>query len=219
MKTLDKIRKPHKGKSMPKKLAFTFLALLFGFALGIFAKFLDLHQTPSWLWFFDIRGFFDLLLPWIFTALVFAVFSKTPLRAAINVLAFFVGMLVGYYLYCAVFAGFLPDFSYLSVWIVLTVISPLLAAVCWYGRGRGPAAIIISALVIAYFILQTFSIAADLSYFDLNSFSRYSIFPVLLLIGSIGVLFRKPLQSLISVLAAAAIAYIYILLPFSIPYV
>lgn len=219
MKTLDKIRRPHGGKSMPKKLAFTFLALLLGFALGVFAKFLDLHQTPSWLWFFDIGNFFGLLLPWAFTALVLAVFSKTPLRAAINVFVFFVGMLLGYYIYCAIFAGFLPDFSYLSVWIVFTIISPLLAAICWYGRGRGTAAIIISALIIAYFILQAFSIAPDLSYFDLNSFSRYSIFPVLFLLGSIGVLFRKPLQSLISVLAAAAFAYIYILLPFSIPYV
>ena len=219
MKTLDKIRRPHDGKSMPKKLAFTFLALLFGFALGVFAKFLDLHQMPSWLWFFDIRNFFGYVFPWAFIALVLAVFSKTPLRAAINVFVFFVGMLLGYYIYCAIFAHFLPDFSYLSIWIILTIISPLLAAICWYGRGRGAAAIIISAVIIAYFILQAFIIAPDLSYFELSYFSEFSIFPLLLLLGSIGVLFRKPLQSLISVLAAAAIAYIYILLPFSIPYI
>ena len=121
MKTLNKIRHSRPAKSLPQKLAFSFLALLFGFGLGVFAKFLDglsADQIPQWLSFFDIRNFFGLPLPWVFTTLVLVLFSRTPLRAAINAFCFLSGMLLGYYLYCAVFAGFLPDWSYLSVWLI-----------------------------------------------------------------------------------------------------
>ena len=73
MKTLNKIRHSRPAKSLPQKLAFSFLALLFGFGLGVFAKFLDglsADQIPQWLSFFDIRNFFGLPLPWVFTTLV-----------------------------------------------------------------------------------------------------------------------------------------------------
>ena len=206
---------------MPQKLAFTFLALLLGFALGVFAKLLDTtaaNEMPQWLSAFDIRSFFGLPLPWVFTALVLAVFSRTPLRAAVNAFFFFAGMLLGYYLYCAVFAGFLPDWSCLSVWLVLTLISPLLALICWYGRGTGSIAAVIAALIIAYFFLKAFTMNTDFSNFQIYGFPRYSFVPVVFLAAAVGVLWRKPLQTLFSVLLGAAFAYIYLLLPFHISY-
>lgn len=215
---LNKIRHPKKGGSMPKKLAFSFLALLFGFGLGVLSKFLDtvpINEMPGFLAAVDIANFFGLVLPWAFIALVLAVFSKTPLRAAVNVFCFFAGMLIGYYLYCGVFAGFLPDWSYLSVWLILTAVSPLLAAICWYARGKGAAAVIISSFIIAYFFLQAFTFTPDFYGFGLNW--RYGILPLLLLLAAVGVLLRYPLQSLIAVAAGFGIAYIYILLPFSVP--
>ncbi len=222
MKTLNKIRHSRPAKSLPQKLAFSFLALLFGFGLGVFAKFLDglsADQIPQWLSFFDIRNFFGLPLPWVFTTLVLVLFSRTPLRAAINAFCFLSGMLLGYYLYCAVFAGFLPDWSYLSVWLILTAVSPVLALICWYGRGTGAAATIIAALILAYFFLQAFTMNNDFSNFSIYDFPRYSYAPVVFLAAAVGILWRKPLQTLLSLLGGAAIAYIYLLLPFSIPYI
>ena len=198
MKTLNKIRHSRPAKSLPQKLAFSFLALLFGFGLGVFAKFLDglsADQIPQWLSFFDIRNFFGLPLPWVFTTLVLVLFSRTPLRAAI------------------------PDWSYLSVWLILTAVSPVLALICWYGRGTGAAATIIAALILAYFFLQAFTMNNDFSNFSIYYFPRYSYAPVVFLAAAVGILWRKPLQTLLSLLGGAAIAYIYLLLPFSIPYI
>ena len=220
MKTLNKIRNARPARSVLQKLAFSFLALLFGFGLGIFAKFLDglsADQIPQWLSFFDIRNFFGLTLPWVFTALVLVLFSRTPLRAAVNAFCFFAGMLLGYYLYCAIFAGFLPDWSYLSVWLIMTAVSPVLALICWYGRGTGVAATIIAALILAFFFLKAFTMNNDFSNFSIYEFPRYSVVPVVFLVAAVGILWRRPLQSLISVLGGAFLAYFYILLPFSIP--
>ena len=67
---------------------------------------------------------------------------------SINVFAFFVGMVASYYLYSNYIAGFFPR-SYAVVWFGFTSISPLLAFICWYTKGKGKVAFILSALILA----------------------------------------------------------------------
>lgn len=218
MKTLNKIRAPHKGSSLTKKVTFSLLCALLGFALGIFSKFLDCtpsNAMPKIVVDFDITNFFGRIAIWAFIAMIISVFSKTPLRAAINAPCFFAGMLIGYCLYSYFVAGFMPDRSYLFTWLFLTAISSVLAVICWYAKGYGTAATILSALIIAYFILQAFSFAADFSYFGLS----YQGLEILLLIASIAVLFKKPKQTIFSVLLAIFLSYFIVLLPFSIPFI
>ena len=105
------------------------------------------------------------------------------------------------------------------MWLILTAVSPVLALICWYGRGTGAAAAIIAALILAYFFLQAFTMNNDFSNFSIYGFPRYSYAPVVFLAAAVGILWRKPLQTLLSLLGGAAIAYIYLLLPFSIPYI
>lgn len=220
MKTLDKIRRHHPGHSLPQKLAFTFLIVLLGFGMGVLAKFLDgvaVNDMPSWLRPLDLGNFFSLVAPWAFAGLLISLFSRTPIRAAINAFGFYCGMLIGYYLYCGVFAHFLPDLSYLSIWLLLTLISPLLAMIFWYGRGRGTVAGFIAAVAIAYFFLQAFRFTPTFEGFA--PYWNYSFLPLLLLAGAIGALWTKPLQILFSTLGGFALAYIYVLLPFSVPLV
>ena len=137
--------------------------------------------------------------PWIFIAVCLAVFSKSPLKAGINVFAFFVGMLIGYYVWTSVFAGFYPDIPYLMRWLILAVVSPFLAFLIWYARGRGALAIGISSVLIAIFCCFAF----NLNFADF----RILYFPEFILwLASIGILFKDVKQSAFSLLISIPVA-------------
>ena len=88
MNMLNKIRKSHPQKSTPKKLAFTFLALLAGFGLAILTELfsgMSARVLPQWLESVNIRNLFATLMPWALGTLIISLFSRTPIRAAINV--------------------------------------------------------------------------------------------------------------------------------------
>lgn len=91
LKILNKTRKVSGKMSVPKQIMTTFFALLFGGGMGIVAKFLDLNRLPSFLDWLDLSNFLGRTAPWIFIAVCLAVFSKSPLKAGINVFAFFCG--------------------------------------------------------------------------------------------------------------------------------
>ena len=85
-----------------------------------------------------------------------AIYSRSSIRASLNVLVFFVGMVSSYYLYSNFVAGFFPK-SYAMIWVGLTFISPLLAFICWYTKGISKVSFILSAVIIAIFsILHLF---------------------------------------------------------------
>ena len=220
MNMLNKIRKSHPQKSTPKKLAFTFLALLAGFGLGILTELfsgMSARVLPQWLESVNIRNFFATLMPWALGTLIISLFSRTPIRAAINVFTFSCGLILGCCVYLGVFVHILPDWSHLSYIVILTAISPLIAAVCWYGRGVGTVAGFVAAFILAYWFLQAFHFTPTFQGFGVNF--TYGVLPLIFLAAAIGMLWRKPLQILFSTIGGFLIAYIYILLPFSIPYV
>lgn len=207
VKFLDKTRKVSGKVSVQKQIVTTFLILLLGFGLGVFAKFLDgvpSNKLPLFLEWLDITNFFGRFAVWEFVAVAVAVFSKSPLKAGINVFSFFIGMLFGYYLYCRIFAGFYPDASYLVMWLVYTVISPFLAFVCWYARGRGAVAIGISAVLIAIFCNMAFTL-------NPQDFHVTYWLEFVLWLASIGILYRNIKQTglsfLISIPVALALEY------------
>lgn len=215
MKALNKIRAPHKGTSLNKKIIFSLLNALLGFALGVYSGFLE--RLPSDLpeIFYIFYMLFGRIVFWAFITMVIYVFSKTPFRAAINAFCIFAGMLIGYFIYSFFIAGFLPESSELIMYGALIVISPVVAVLCWYAKGRGTVSTIISAFIISYFISQTFSFAGDFSYFEITK----QVSEIILLPASIVVLYRRPKQTIISVIAAAFISYFIVLLPFSIPFI
>lgn len=199
LKILNKTRKVSGKMSVPKQIMTTFFALLFGGGMGIVAKFLDLNRLPSFLNWLDLSNFLGRTAPWIFIAVCLAVFSKSPLKAGINVFAFFVGMLIGYYVWTRIFAGFYPDVPYLMRWLILAVVSPFLAFLVWYARGGGPLAIGISSVLIAIFCCLAFNL----------NFSDFRIvyFPEFILwLASIGILFKNVKQSAFSLLISIPVA-------------
>lgn len=205
---------------MPKKLAITFAALLAGFGLGILTEVfsgMSARVLPQWLEAVNIRNFFTTLMPWAFGTLIISLFSKTPLRAAINAITFSGGLLLGCCVYLGVFLHILPDWSNISYFVILTAVSPLIAAICWFGRGVGTVAGFVAAFILAYWFLQAFNFTRTFQGFGIDF--TYGVLPLILLAAAIGMLWRRPMQILFSTIGGFIIAYIYILLPFSIPYI
>ena len=69
---------------------------------------------------------------------------------------FFAGMVTSYYLYSNFVAGFFPK-SYAMIWGLFTLLSPVLAFFCWYAKGKGWIAFIISAGILGFIINSTLS--------------------------------------------------------------
>ena len=143
---------------MGRYIIHTMAILLSGIALGTFSKYLDCtasNELPHVLEYLDVRNFLGRFAIWLLLALCIAVYSHSPVRAAINVFVLFAGVVASYYLYSQFVAGFFPK-SYSLVWIGFTAISPLLAILCWHAKGKGKISLGISALIIAFLFNASF---------------------------------------------------------------
>ena len=135
---LDNIRRKRKT-ALSKQIIYTAGILLLGIALDVFSKFLDCtpgNELPAFFEYLDVRNFLGRFAIWLLLGLCIAIYSASPLRAAVNVFTFFTGMVASYYAYSKWIAGFFPQ-SYALIWVGFTVISLFLAWICWYAKGKG----------------------------------------------------------------------------------
>lgn len=108
-KFLNKIRSIENEIPITRKIINTILILCFGIVLGTFAKFLDTtaSNTLSFIFeYLDISNFWGRFAIWLLIALYIAIYSHSSIRASLNVLVFFIGMVSSYYLYSYFVAGF-----------------------------------------------------------------------------------------------------------------
>ena len=198
---LNKVRESKKDDNLKKKIIITILIFVIGIILGIFSKYIDnLESTNSIIDKLDLRNILSGISIWFLIALSISVFSKNPIRAAINVFVFFIGMTVSYHLYTIIFSGFNPK-NYMMIWYTLTILSPLLAFICFYARSNHWLSIIIASFIIGIMITTCFSIG--MWYFDIKS-----IIETLIFIGTIIILYVKPKNSIISLIGGLIIAFI-----------
>lgn len=190
MKTyLDRIRKPV-SLSIGAKIKYSCFILILGIVMGIVSKMLDEtagNRLPLVLQSLDLRNFLSRMGFWMFCGICISVYSKSPLRAAANTLLFFAGMVGSYYWYTITVAGFFPK-TYMMLWIAMTLLSPLFAAVCWYAKGIHGISLCIASVIIAMMARQAF--AFGYWYFSV----RYGL-ELLLWIGTIPVLYVNPKQT------------------------
>ncbi len=204
-KDFKKIRIMNKSIKMKNKIINTFLIFLFGVILGIFSKWLDNLSIDDSVWWqhilgiLNLRNVFSLFGIWLFIAITISVFSKTSRRASINVLCFFLGMTVSYHLYTILFCGFNP-MKYMMIWYGFTLISPLLAYVCWYAKGKNKVSMIISSLILSVMFISSFHIG--IWYFDLKS-----IIDLLIFIGTVIVLYVNPKNTIYSLVISIILAF------------
>lgn len=180
-KFLNDIRSVGNPISVNRKIINTIIILSLGIALGTFSKFLDFRQAelPSVLMaidsVLDVHNFLGRFAIWVLIALCISIYSNSAIRASVNVFAFFVGMVASYYLYSNYIAGFFPR-SYAMIWFGFTAVSPLLAFVCWYARGKSKLAFILSALILA--VLFNMCFVYGFGYFSARSVLEVIVFSI-----------------------------------------
>lgn len=187
--------------------------LFLGICLGTFSKYLDYRQAelPYVLQIIDrtlnLHNFLGSFAPWMLIAVCIAVYSRTPVAAAIHVFLFFAGMVSSYYLYCNFVAGFFPK-SYAMIWAGLTILSPFLACICWYAKGKGTIALLLSAGIVSAFINTAF--AYGMFYISVSSWLNV----IVLLIGVL--VLRKPAKEMLTMIGAGIILAVILetLIPF-----
>ena len=178
---LNDIRCAENPISGNRKIINTIAAFFLGIALGIFSKFLDFRQAqlPGVLMAIDgaldIHNFLGRFAIWALIALCISVYSNSAIRASVNVFVFFLGMVTSYYLYSNYVAGFFPR-SYAMIWFGFTIISPFLAFICWYAKGKSKLAWMLSALILAVLFNMTF--VYGWGYFEARSILELAVFMI-----------------------------------------
>ena len=180
--------------------------------MGTFSKFLDCtpaNELPFIFEYLDITNFLGRFAIWVTIALCVSIYSNSSLRAAINVFVFFAGMVTSYYLYSKYVAGFFPR-SYAMIWIAFTMISPILAFICWYAKGKSNLALILSAMILAILFNMTF--VYGILYFDIRS-----ILELMTFVCAIVVLKRNTIKdTMLMFVLSCGIAFILnFVIPFS----
>ena len=213
-KFLNDIRSAENPISGNRKIINTIAILLLGIAFGTFSKFLDFRQAelPSVLMAIDgaldVHNFLGRFAIWVLIALCISIYSNSAIRASINVFVFFVGMVASYYLYSNYIAGFFPR-SYAMIWFGFTAVSPLLAFVCWYAKGKSRPAFMLSVLILAVLFNMTFV-------YGWGYFEARSVLELIVFIIGLTVLRRDTLKS--SVLMGTISIVLAFLLDMVIPF-
>ena len=213
-KFLNDIRSAENSISGNQKIINTIAVLFLGIALGTFSKFLDFRQAelPSVLMAvdgaLDVHNFLGRFAIWVLIALCISIYSNSATRASVNVFAFFAGMVASYYLYSNYVAGFFQR-SYAMIWFGFTMISPFLAFVCWYAKGKSKPAFVLSILILAVLFNLTFV-------YGWGYFEAYSVLELAVFIIGLTVLRRDTLRS--SVLMGTISIILAFLLDMIIPF-
>ena len=192
-KFLNDIRSAENPLPNNKKIINTMAVLFLGIALGTFSKFLDFRQAelPSVLMAInealDVHNLLGRFAIWVLIALCISIYSNSSIRASVNVLVFFIGMVTSYYLYSNYVAGFFPR-NYAMIWVGFTMISPFLAFVCWYTKGKSKPAFILSILILAVLFNMTFV-------YGWGYFEPLSVLELIIFIIGLTVLRRNTLRN------------------------
>lgn len=127
------------------------LPLIIGILLGITAKLVDVpYITCDFPVFDEIMGRFGI---WVWAAALIAVFSKTPLLAAVRSFLFFIGMLLAYYGYTLLFLGFFPK-SQMILWGGIAMITPFCGFLIWHIHKNKHYANLIASLPFILFFTE-----------------------------------------------------------------
>ena len=149
----------------------------------------------------DLGNILSLFPIWLLIALAIAVYAKSPLNAALRVFLFFAGMCVAYHISSILIAGFNP-MRYMMIWYGFTAVSPLLAVICWYGKGKSLPSLVIDMLVLWNMMSCCFAIG--FWYFDFRS-----ILDTLIFIGAAAILYVSPKHTAISLSGALVLALLF----------
>lgn len=199
----SEIREPKEGIPAHKEAAVIIGITAAGLVLGIFQKWLDsmaVNELPALFQFLDLGNYFGRFAVWILLGTLISVCAATPLKASIHTSLFLISMVAGYYLYCRFVLGFLPV-RYMLVWVVLAFFSVFPAYLCWYAKGNGMPAVLISAGILGVLLAQ--------AVFLIQGIRMTHLPEVLTWLAGVIILRRKPKEFALEMALSVAVALVY----------
>lgn len=203
---LYNIKAPNSAGKRSNQVMISIVMLIFGAVLGAFSKWLDSMSIDDAIWWqrllgiLDLRNVFSSFAVWLLLGLVISAYSRSPIRAAVNVFAFFAGMCVSYHWYTVAFCGFNPR-RYMMIWYGITLLSPFFAVVCWYGKGKSRFSPAVDALILAVMLRICFSIGMYIHF--------KSVIDTLIFAACVFVLHSTPKQTAMSLAGAVILTYLF----------
>lgn len=213
MNFLRRCRRMDKMISFEKKWFRTLFVLILGVLLGVMVihsnKMINddsiVYKVLSTL---DVKGFSGRISFWLIIVTIVSIYSNSPFRAFINVLALTAGVLGGYYGYTTLI--FSEEFVFnLNTWIIYASVACSISMIIWYAKGEGWFSVLISSLLIAFLFRESFS-------YGMWFFNIKHIQEIVFLSLSIIVLFNNLPKTIITIFYSLPIAIVYELL---IPYI
>ena len=204
---LNAVRLPRRAAGRAAAIGWPLALFSAGAVLGVLAKWLDALAFDGAVWWhraletLDLGNFLSDMAFWLAAGLVIAAFSRSPWRAALHVFLFFAAMCGAYHAYSVLVCGFDPR-GYMLIWYGLTLASPVPAAVCWYAKGNGPAAVVLAAGVMTVMTLACFAVGRF--YVDLRG-----VLYLLAYAGAAAALYRRPWQTAVSLPVGFALAFVF----------
>ena len=207
---LNKIREPEEA-SMASGIIASILFAVIGIAVGAAVCWINYMADHSTVWWQDIVG--DLQLNtvfsrfpiWFLMGLCVAVWSYHPIKAAINEIAFFVGVTAGHMIAPKVIPGLEGASGGGTKWLLIGVIAAALAVVIWYAKSKSWPSIAFDAVIIG--LLGAYCFDIGFVYFHFNDLI-IDLINVLIVFLVVVVLGSGLIQFLVSLLGGALIALI-----------
>ena len=205
---LDRIRERDMDVSIASSIVSTVLVLIFGVIVGAVAQTFEYFAASSSVWWQDIvkdlqlNVIFEKPVIWFMLGLLVAVSSSRPIKAAVNELAFFIGVIIGFFMVPIVFSGASGPES-LGKWIIIAVISVPLAMVFWYAKSNSWPSIAFDALIIG--VMAAYCFDCGILYFHFNDIIMDLINAVIIAL-TVVILASGVIQVVVSIIGGIIIA-------------
>jgi hypothetical protein len=212
MNFLRRCRRTDKMISFKKKLSKSIFILILGLALGMLATWSKtvtddgtiINHLISTI---ELSNIMSRIAFWAIISVMISIDANSPLRAIINIALFFLGAFGGYYIYTVLIINNTITINIIN-YLTFAGITSLLGMIIWYAKGEGWLSVLISALVIAFFIREAFDYGTW--YFGIDY-----IFEVIVFIWSIIILYSNFTKTIITLFYSLPIAVVYeIILPY-----
>ena len=141
-----------------------------GLVLGVISRLLDIYTQ-------NLGNIFSQMAIWILFGVLISIYSKTKVKAMLNILPFCIGMLITYYFVAFISKGVYSNI-YIAGWTVFALCSPILAYLTWMTKENGVLPKVISVGIILTSILSSVVLFDRLRVYDIaiNGVMVYFLF-------------------------------------------